>query len=139
MRELRRQSRTEEVQVRHKPEKSEKETSSLKNSIDDIETLKRKYEKEILLLKEANNALTKSSEKITKNEQKVLSAIRSEKISQNQGFPIISRATFMKTYGINSKYLDDSITSLISRKMILREETIYSGNIKTYRWKILEQ
>ena len=74
---------------------------------------------------------------LTKNEQKILIAIKSEMINQKVEKPVISRSLFKKSYGLNSKYLDESIRSLEKKKMISREKASYTKKIKTFKWSIL--
>jgi hypothetical protein len=105
-----------------------------KKPISEIETLRAKLAKaevEILNLKQGRSELTK-------NEEKILSAIRSEKLSQDSETPIISTSTLRKKYKVSAKYQGQSTKSLIDKGIVSRVEASYSGNVKTYRWKIIE-
>lgn len=94
-------------------------------------------EEEIVKLRKENKLL-KSGTTLTKNEEKILSAIRSEKIEQGTNQPIISTSMLRKKYKVSAKYQGESIRSLISKSMIKRMEASYSGAVKTYRWTIVE-
>lgn len=102
---------------------------------DELKNLKVELEK----AKEKIQALELTSSPLTKNEEKIIAAIRSEKIKQNTEEPQISSRTFRKEYKVSSDYYRPSIESLIQKKIIERVETKYAGTVKTYRWKILEQ
>lgn len=71
------------------------------------------------------------------NENKVLSAIRSERLLQNSLMPVISRNRFIKEYGINERYLGPSIESLSKMRIISRERTRTENNQLSWSWKIL--
>ncbi len=73
----------------------------------------------------------------SKNEEKILSAIKSEVINQKTDEPIMSRSLLIKKYGLNSKYIDKSIKGLELKKAVSRSEVSYSSKIKTFSWKIL--
>ncbi len=83
--------------------------------------------------------LETSSRNLTKNEEKVIAAIRSESIEQKTEMPIISYSKFRKVYKVSSDYYRPSINSLLQRGLITQKEATFSGNVKTYRWKIIQQ
>jgi len=83
--------------------------------------------------------LKSSKRSFTKNEEKILNAIRSEKINQDIPKPLISNNMFRKKYKVHAKYQRDSIESLLRDGIIIQEEAIYSGRVKTSAWDILEQ
>ena len=102
-----------------------------------LEVIKETYEKKLKALEEENKLLKESRESLTKNENKILSAIRSEKLIQKKERPIIGRTKFLRSYGLNSKFLDDAIKGLIQKEIVKREFVNYSPNIKTSQWEIL--
>lgn len=89
-------------------------------------------ELEAMLLKERS-----INSKTSANEEKVLNAIRCEIMKQKCEQPIITRSMFLKIYKINSRYLDDSISKLIEKKTIAKEEVKYSTKVITHSWRIL--
>ena len=99
----------------------------------EIEELKKKLSSAQLELERLKNE--KGS--FTKNEEKILAAIRSESLNQNTNEPQISSRIFRTTYKVSSDYFRKSIDSLIDCGVIQRSETKYAGKIPTYRWKIV--
>jgi hypothetical protein len=106
--------------------------STQKENRDSIESLKQ----QLARLKEENKFLKKGS-KLTKNEEKILTAIRNEKIEQGTDKPIISTSMLRKKYKVSAKYQGESTKNLIEKSIIQREEVSYSGAVKTFRWQIL--
>lgn len=93
-------------------------------------------------LEKAQNQIKKLRAKesaLTKNEEKILSAIRSESLSQSDDMPVISYNKFRKVYKVSSSYYRPSVKSLIEKDLIKQEEATFSGNVKTYRWKIIKK
>lgn len=150
MRKIRRQSRVEEVSFNPQPEKVAKKISKPRAEAEistiptienaDILAIQAKYENEILKLKTENKLLKEGSKSIslTKNEEKILAAIRSESLIQKTGKPIISYGKFRKTYKVSSDYYRPSINGLEAKGLIKKEEVVFSGMVKTYSWEILE-
>ncbi len=101
----------------------------------DIQMLQVKYEKEVLQLKKELAKITK----LTKNEEKILNAIKSEKIIQNTTIPTIGRGLFMKKYNLRPKYLDKSIQGLLQKGLVRRTFINYSSTQKTSTWEILQE
>lgn len=90
-------------------------------------------------LKEAREQLKTIKEvgiPLTKNENKILAAIRSEELIQETKSPQISYNRFRKEYKVSSNYYRKSVDSLLAKGMITQEETSYSGEITTFRWTI---
>lgn len=114
---------------------SKKEKVSSDSSLEDI---KDKYEKRLQALEAECKYLKESKAPLTKNENKILNAIRSEKLIQKKERPIIGRTKFLRSYGLNSKFLDDAIKGLLQKKIVKREFVNYSPNIKTSQWEILD-
>ena len=93
-------------------------------------------------LKEAQKEIKKlktTSSPFTKNEDKIMSAIKSESINQKTDWPIISYNKFRKVYKVSSSYYRPSINSLLDKGSIDKQEAVFSGDVKTYRWKVLEK
>ncbi len=104
----------------------------------DIQTVQIKYENKLKMLEEENQRLKNSNAPLSKNEEKLLSAIRSEILNQSSQAPVIGRTKFLTKLGMNSKYLDDSIKGLVDKKIIERAPVKYSAKIMTNSWKILK-
>lgn len=111
-----------------KEEKSETEEG--------LEGIKAEYEKKLEALKRENEILASSST-FTKNEEKLLAAIRSEALIQDKEEPVIGRTKLLKEYRINSRYFDDAINGLVSKGCLERKSVKYSTKITTYSWKLL--
>lgn len=102
-----------------------------------LEEIKIDYERKISLLEKKVKIAESQDKPLSKNEEKLLSAIRSERINQSVDEPIIGRGMLIRKYKMNSKYLDDSIKSLEERKAIERRKVPYSAKVMTYSWKLL--
>ena len=98
-----------------------------------------KLKKELEEAKKKIQTLESINAPLSKNEEKIISAIRSEAIEQNSDKPIISYNKFRKKYKVSSDYYRPSISGLLNKGLIEQEEAIFSGNVKTYRWKIVGQ
>ena len=103
----------------------------------DLDAIKSDYEKKIALLEKRVEIAESKDRPLSKNEEKLLTAIKSEKINQGIKEPIISRNMLIKKYKINSKYLDEAIKSLELRGLIERREIPYSSKIMTNSWKLI--
>lgn len=103
-------------------------------SSDEVSRLKKELEKARKRIED----LELSSLKLSKNEEKILNAIRSEAIEQGSNTPIISTSMLRSKYKVSAKYQGQSIKSLIEKSFIERAEAPYSGNVKTYSWKLLK-
>ena len=143
MRSLRRQSRTEEVIITPpnkakapKEEESPKDTVG-KPSSADLEAIKIQYEEKLQALKEENKRLKSGDTTLSKHEEKLLSAIKSEKLNQSTNAPIIGRRMLSEEYKIGRKYLDEAIKGLIEKKLIRIKYVNYTSKIKTSEWEIL--
>ncbi len=101
---------------------------------EEIERLKRELKTQEQKIK----TLEKNRKGFSKNEEKLLAAIRSEAISQNTETPQISSRTFRSVYKISSDYFRPSIENLLTQEIIERIETKFAGKISTYRWRILK-
>lgn len=101
---------------------------------DEVANLKSELER----AKKRIETLESGKAPLSKNEEKIMSAIRSEIIIQNCNEPIISYNKFRKVYKISSDYYRPSINSLIEKGFIVNKEAVFSGSVKTFRWKIIE-
>lgn len=117
------------------PFEESKDTSLSKT---DILSVQIQYQEQLEKLKLENKLLKKNASSLTKNEEKLLSAIRSEILNQSCEKPVIGRTKFLRKLGMNSKYLDDSIKGLIDKEIIKRIPVNYTAKIMTYSWKILK-
>jgi hypothetical protein len=82
--------------------------------------------------------LSQTTGDYTANEKKIISAIKSEKINQNNDMPVITRSMFMKKYKVSSRFIDSSIRDLIEKKEISREEKNYTKKIKTFSYMMIQ-
>ena len=80
-----------------------KSTSDTKSN---LQVIKDEYEQKIALLEKKVKIAESQDRGLSRNEEKLLNAIRSEAINQFIKEPIVSRSTLIKKYKINSKYLD---------------------------------
>jgi len=101
----------------------------------ELESLK----KELLEARNKIKELEVNKSSLTKNEEKIIAAIRSESIEQKTESPIISYNRFRRVYKVSSNYYRPSISSLIEKKIINKEETSFSGSVKTFKWKLIEK
>ena len=99
----------------------------------DMQTLQVKYEKELSQLKEQIAKVVKP----TKNEEKILSAIKSEQLIQKTSTPTIGRNLLMREYDLRPKYLDKSIQSLLQKGLVKRTFVKYSATQNTSKWEVL--
>lgn len=138
MRELRRQNRSEDVaenaSVNKKIVRSMKYKSSIGHHGDDLFQM---MEAKMKALEEENSRLKDTDKALTKNEEKLLSAIKSERINQDIDNPVIGRSKLIKKYSINSKYMDDAIKGLELKGIIERVPVKYSDRIMTNSWRII--
>ena len=128
-----------------KPKGQDKSFGNVMNSIsqnwniddtnsDDLAVLKKELEK----AQEKIQLLESSNSTFSKNEEKIINAIRSESIEQDTNNPIISYNKFRKKHKVSSSYYRPSIEKLINKGIIKKEEACFSGNVKTFRWTIIE-
>jgi hypothetical protein len=134
----------DEVVKQHKQDESIKNKQPVSSTVDDVELLKLAHEKEIAKLKskileesEARKRAESGEKRLTKNEEKLLAAIRSEMIIQKTNNPIIGRTKLLKEYQINARYFDDAINGLTSKNLIKRKPVKYSAKITTFSWKLI--
>ena len=129
--------------VQAKPKKHDQSFNNVMDSIsqnwnindksNDLTMLKRELEKaqeKIQLLESFNNTLSK-------NEEKIINAIRSESIEQNTNKPIISYNKFRKKHKVSSNYYRPSIEKLLNKGIIEKEEACFSGKVKTFKLTIV--
>jgi hypothetical protein len=102
----------------------------------DLEKQIKALEKENKKLRASNTP--KKKKEFTKNEEKVLTAIKSEMINQDKKAPIITRSTFLNKFGINNKYLGVSIDGLITKGYLEKKTVKFSGNINTTSYELLK-
>jgi len=126
-----------------KKEQSDKSFDNVMDSISKNWKDKPDYDEIIELREKLNQAqiqiqeLKKIDTSLTKNEEKVINAIRSESLNQNTETPLISYNKFRKIYKVSSSYYRPSIESLLSKNIITKEKSVFSGKVITYRWKII--
>jgi hypothetical protein len=141
MRDLRRQNRSEEASTEvaalaNNVMKSIEEDNKLgvSSKSDDLVLV---MQAKMKALEEENLRLKDTGKTLTKNEEKLLSAIKSERINQDRVNPIIGRSKLIKKYCINSKYIDDAIKGLELKNIIKRSPVKYSDRIMTNSWELL--
>lgn len=91
-----------------------------------------KYEAEI----EALKLISLKGARPTKNQEKILVAIRNEIINQNTNHPVITRSMFIKTYKVSSRLLDSSLKDLLSKEVIGRKQVVYAGSLATFTYEL---
>jgi len=96
-----------------------------------------KLKRELKEAREELKIIKESGTTLTKNEKKVLTAIRSEELIQGTKSPLISYNCFRKKHKVSSDYYRESIKSLLAKGMITQEESPYSGKVTTFRWTII--
>jgi hypothetical protein len=116
-----------------------KDQSSNKTADGDQNLLEKidKYEAEIQSLK-LTISMNEKSFSPTKNQEKILTAIRNEVINQNKGRPVVTRSMFIKTYRVSSRLLDNSLKDLLTRNIITRSKVIYAGSLATFAYEIID-
>lgn len=115
----------------------EKNDLPVKADTSDIQAIQLEFEKKLKALEDENQRLKSETSNLSKNEEKLLNAVRSEILNQSSNEPIIGRSKLLKDYKINSRYFDDAINGLISKGLIERNPVKYSSKITTYSWKVL--
>lgn len=98
-----------------------------------------KLQKELLATQNELKKLKSQKSSFTKNEEKILNAIKSEALLQKTNEPQISSRVFRTTYKVSSDYFRKSIDSLIVSEAIERIETKFAGKVPTYRWKVTDK
>lgn len=98
-----------------------------------------KLKNELLATQNELKKLKSQKSSFTKNEEKILNAIKSESLLQETNEPQISSRVFRTTYKVSSDYFRKSINSLIMSEAIERIETKFAGKVPTYRWKITDK
>lgn len=114
------------------------EPSANKNDNSDVQVLMakiNKYEAEI----EALKIMSAKGIGPTKNQEKILIAIRNEILNQNKKTPVVTRSMFIKTYKVSSRLLDSSIKELLSKEIIIRKKVVYAGALATFEYEIIGQ
>lgn len=106
--------------------------------LDSLRAIESEYEQKIALLEKKVEIAESQNKQLTKNEEKLLSAIRSEQLSQSTEWPLISTNKIRKTYKVHPAYFAKSLDNLISFGKVERREATYSGSIKTYKYTILK-
>jgi hypothetical protein len=117
---------------------SEPEILSESPTVIDIQSIQLEFERKILALEIENKKLKSLNSRLSKNEEKLLNAIRSEILSQAIDSPIISRNFIGSKYNINEKYLGDAIKCLITKGLISRSPAKTDKNQSTFSWKLLK-
>lgn len=115
----------------------EKNDSLARTGTSDIQIIQLEFEKKLKALEEENKKLKSETSVLSKNENKLLSAIKSERINQDVDKPVIGRSMLIKKYSINSKYIDDAIKGLELKSLIKRTPIKYSDRIMTNSWVLL--
>lgn len=96
-----------------------------------------KLKRELKEAKEELKTIKECGTPLTKNENKILAAIKSEELKQGTKSPQISYNRFRKEYRVSSSYYRKSINSLLKKGLITKDEIPYSGEIITFRWTII--
>jgi hypothetical protein len=70
-------------------------------------------------------------------EEKVLNAIKSERIEQDCAEPVIPKRKFRKKYGIHPTSLNKTIARMVSSGIIKETSVPYLGKVTTFKYMIL--
>jgi hypothetical protein len=105
-------------------------------SLSDIQAIQFDYEAKIELLKKEVESAKARKAPLSRNEEKLLSAIRSESLVQSTDQPVMSRPYLRLNYAMNEKYLGGAIKDLVRKKIILRTPAKKNGQ-STFSWKLL--
>ena len=112
---------------------SELKTGDNKESISVREKINR-LEQELDGLKRKN--------KLSKNAQRIITAIKNESLIQKTTTPIIGykKLTSRDTngYNVHPNYFRKALIELESKAIIKRTEVSYSGHVKTHKWQIID-
>lgn len=127
----------EEVVKQHENDTNKTSIVSEKVQIDTDLT---KLEKKIKALELENENLKISvNYNLTTHEEKLLSAIRSEILSQEMNAPVMTRGHIRKNYGIGEKYLGTAIKGLEDKGLISRTQARTKLNQLSFQWKIISK
>jgi HPt (histidine-containing phosphotransfer) domain-containing protein len=84
----------------------------------------------------------KRKNKLTKDAQRMVAAIKSESLIQRTDSPIIGYKKMTSReaegYHVHPSYFRKALIELESKEIIERKEVSYAGLVKTYKWKIIE-
>jgi len=123
---------TEKVKIEDKKEDGD--------SSSHLEKVKKEYEDRILKLEKSIAKLSKrEQEKFSKNEEKLLNAIRLEMVKQKTSEPFISTNKLRKIYKVHPAYFSKALVRLRGKGCIEREVATYSGQVKTYKYRIVSE
>lgn len=132
------QSLIDEVVEEHNQSVKAVSRKNVEVDLGDIRAIKSEYEQKIALLEKKVEVAESQNKNLTKNEEKLLSAIRSEQLNQSTEWPLISTNKIRKSYKVHPAYFAKSLDSLISLGIVERKQATYSGSIKTYKYTILK-
>ena len=116
--------------------KKDQEESLIQSEIKKPIVTQTNYQIELASLIAENELLKAQKSPLSKNEEKLLNAIRSEKLNQSVELPIMSRAIFKSLYGMNEKYIGKAIEGLLSKELVARHSAKKNGQ-NTFSWEIL--
>lgn len=120
-----------------KVRKETRESSSRAKELEEVRT-------EVQRLKQENEELQKKgSSRLGRKanpeaqEEKVLSAIKSEMIKQDTREPIVQKRLFRKEYKVHPTTLNATIERLVEKGLIKETVVSYAGKIKTFKYLII--
>ncbi|MCJ8277208.1 MAG: hypothetical protein MJK18_10240 [Bdellovibrionales bacterium] len=100
--------------------------------------IKPEKKKQSIISNSSNSIVAIMKLGLTANEIKLLEAIESEKIAENENIPAMSTNYICSKYKINHKYLGDAIKGLIEKGLIKRHPATFRGQ-KSFAWEVLKQ
>lgn len=98
-----------------------------------------KVRAELLRLKKEKEGSSKLGRKANPvaQEEKVLSAIKSEMIRQETREPVVQKRLFRKEYKVHPTTLNSTIERLVQKGVIKETIVSYAGKVKTFKYLIL--
>lgn len=103
-----------------------------------LKKIKSEKQKQSIVSNSSNSIVAIMKLGLTANEIKLLEAIESEKVAENENIPAMSTNYICSKYKINHKYLGDAIKGLIDKGLIKRHPAIFRGQ-KSFAWEVLKQ
>lgn len=91
---------------------------------------------EVDALKNKIKLLEQGVEPLTKNEEKILNAIRVEAFEQDTEWPQITQSMFRKKHKVHPNYFRSSIQNLTKKGLIKKKSVAYIGNIETFKYRL---
>ena len=119
--------------VRRKAKEGSDSAKELEEARTELQRLKQENEE---LQKKGGSRLGRKANPEAQ-EEKVLSAIKSEMIRQETNEPIVQKRLFRKEYRVHPTTLNTTIERLVEKGLIKETVVSYAGKIKTFKYLII--